>query len=60
VRRSFRAAVASLTKRFGSNPGKWRSPADYIEFTEVGGLSAEAIPWQNRGTYNHAIEAIGL
>jgi acyl-homoserine lactone acylase PvdQ len=60
ARKAFSQAVASLTKRFGSNPAKWRWPADYIEFSEVGGMSADPIPWQNRGTYNHAIEVLGL
>lgn len=60
ARKSFAQAVASLTKRFGSNLSQWRWPADYIEFDEVGGMSADPIPWQNRGTYNHAIEVLGL
>ena len=59
VRRAFSSAVASLTKRFGAI-NRWRAPADYIEFDEVGALSAEPIPWQNRGTYNHAVEVTGL
>lgn len=60
VRRSLRAAAGALTRRFGSNLSKWRWPADYIEFSEVGALSVDPIPWQNRGTYNQAIEVVGL
>jgi hypothetical protein len=37
----------------------WQHPADYIEFDAVGGLLMPPIPWQNRGTYNHAIEVTG-
>lgn len=59
VRRAFASAVASLTERFGAI-SRWRAPADYIEFEEIGGLSVDPIPWQNRGTYNHAVEAVGL
>ena len=59
IRRAFSSAVASLTKRYGAM-NKWRAPADYIEFDEIGALSVESIPWQNRGTYNHAVEATGL
>jgi acyl-homoserine lactone acylase PvdQ len=60
VNRSWSQAVKTLTKRFGSNMSKWHWPADYIEFSEVGALSVDPIPWQNRGTYNHAIEVTGL
>lgn len=60
VRKSLRQAVAGLTRRFGSNLSKWRSPADYIVFSEVGALGVDPIPWQNRGTYNHAIEVTGI
>lgn len=60
VRSTLSKTVLALTRRFGSNLAKWRWPADYIEFEEVGGLSVDPIPWQNRGTYNQAIEVTGL
>lgn len=60
IRSSLRSATKTLARRFGSNLARWDWPADYIEFDEVGALAVEPIPWQNRGTYNQAIEVLGL
>jgi acyl-homoserine lactone acylase PvdQ len=58
VQSAFDAAVAELVADQGSDPASWTWPADYIEFSEVGAQTAEPIPWQNRGTYNHAVEVL--
>ncbi|MEA2452440.1 MAG: hypothetical protein QOG04_1150 [Actinomycetota bacterium] len=60
VRRSLHAAVGALSRRFGSNLAKWHWPTDYIEFEPLGALEVDPIPWENRGTYNQAIEVLGL
>ncbi len=37
----------------------WTRPADMIRFEGQGAGSVPAIPWQNRGTYNHVAEITG-
>ena len=37
----------------------WTRPADMIRFEGQGAGSVPAIPWQNRGTYNHIAEITG-
>jgi acyl-homoserine lactone acylase PvdQ len=59
VQKAFSDAVAELTAEQGANLLAWTWPADYIEFTAVGAPSVPPIPWQNRGTYNHAVEVTG-
>ena len=59
IQQAFDAAVAELDGGQGPDAATWTWPADYIEFDEVGRQSADDIPWQNRGTYNHAIEVTG-
>lgn len=59
VQAAFDATLLELTAEQGPDPASWVWPADYIEFQEVGAQSANPIPWQNRGTYNHAIEVLG-
>jgi acyl-homoserine lactone acylase PvdQ len=56
---ALQATVDELTASQGSTMAQWSWPADYIEFGEVGAPMAPPIPWQNRGTYNHAIEVTG-
>jgi acyl-homoserine lactone acylase PvdQ len=52
------AAVASISEAQGGDPSTWTAPADHIVFDENGAVSVDPIPWQNRGTYNHAIEIL--
>jgi hypothetical protein len=64
-------AVADLTSKYGSaNPAMWRVPTtcmpgqsppacDQIEFTDAGSISTPPIPWQNRGTFQQAVEVRG-
>ena len=59
VQKAFDEAVAELEAEQGSETSTWTWPADLIEFQEVGAQSAGPIPWQNRGTYNHAVEVLG-
>jgi acyl-homoserine lactone acylase PvdQ len=56
---AFDAAVEELSAEQGSTVATWTWPADYIEFDAVGAVVAPPIPWQNRGTYNHAVEVTG-
>ncbi|MGH2734430.1 MAG: penicillin acylase family protein, partial [Actinomycetota bacterium] len=53
------AAVEDLATEKPGPIETWTWPADYIEFSEVGAYGVDPIPWQNRGTYNHAIEVLG-
>jgi acyl-homoserine lactone acylase PvdQ len=59
VAASLGAAVQELTTAQGADMSAWTWPADYIEFDAVGAAHVDPIPWQNRGTYNHAIEVTG-
>lgn len=52
-------AVAELTAARGPIVAAWTWPADYIEFDEAGAVMVPPIPWQNRGTWNHAVEVLG-
>ena len=56
---ALQAAVDELGSAQGSTVPLWTWPADYIEFGAVGAVMAPPIPWQNRGTYNHAVEVTG-
>lgn len=59
IQSAFEAAVTELEAAQGGDPSAWTWPADYIEFSEIGAQAADPIPWQNRGTYNHAVEVNG-
>ena len=64
-------AVADVAKRYGSDdPARWRVPVtctpgmtppacDQIEFTTAGAIATPPIPWQNRGTFQQAVEVQG-
>jgi hypothetical protein len=64
-------AVTDLVARYGSaDPSAWRVPTmctagqsppacDQIEFTTAGAISTPPIPWQNRGTYQQAVQVQG-
>ncbi|MGH2807162.1 MAG: penicillin acylase family protein [Actinomycetota bacterium] len=56
---SLEAAVQQLASSQGADMSAWTWPADYIEFGATGAAHVDPIPWQNRGTYNHAIEVTG-
>src|SRR5439155_1723934 len=51
-------AFAEAAKQYGSDdPSKWRVPAGKIEFTDAGAVSTPSMPWQNRPTFQQAVEA---
>lgn len=52
-------AVAKLTREQGDDPAAWTAPADHVNFGSIGGMDVPPIPWQNRGTWNHAVEVLG-
>jgi len=63
-------AAAELVGRYGPDMSRWRVPAtcasgqtppacDQIEFTAAGAISQPPIPWQNRGTFQQAVEIAG-
>lgn len=59
VQESLREAVATLTARFGSSdPAAWNvDPIDDEIHFSLGGLAiTEAIPWQNRPTFQQAVQ----
>jgi len=65
---TLRQAVGDLTARYHSrNPSRWHVPTtctpgesppacDQIEFTTAGAIATPPIPWQNRGTFQQAVE----
>lgn len=59
VRRAFTKAVAKVTKAQGADADSWTAPADHVTFDAVGAMEIPPIPWQNRGTWNHAVEVLG-
>jgi acyl-homoserine lactone acylase PvdQ len=56
--KSLRQAMAELEREQGSDPSSWTVPAEWITFQEFGAGSVDRIPWQNRGTHNHVVEAL--
>jgi hypothetical protein len=59
VQESLRAAVAALTTEFGSaDPAAWVVDVtrDDIRFSLGGLVSTPAIPWQNRPTFQQAVQ----
>lgn len=71
LRSTLRAAADDLTAKYHSaDPAAWRVPTtctegqsppacDQIEFTDAGAISTPPIPWQNRGTYQQAVQVQG-
>ena len=59
IRGALRDAVSELSAAQGPDVSAWTSAADYIDFSAVGAAHVPSIPWQNRGTYNHAVEVLG-
>ena len=68
---TLRDAVGDVQRRYGSaDPAAWRVPVlcaagqsppacDQIEFTTAGAIDTPPIPWQNRGTFQQAVEVTG-
>jgi hypothetical protein len=59
IQGSLRAAVATLSTRFGSSdPTAWRvdPTGDEIRFSLGGLATAGPIPWQNRPTFQQAVQ----
>lgn len=59
IRAALQDAVSELTATQGADVSTWTAAADYIDFGAVGAAHVPSIPWQNRGTYNHAVEILG-
>jgi acyl-homoserine lactone acylase PvdQ len=55
---AFRAAVDKLVTDHGADMGKWSKAAENLAFQAFGAGSVTPIPWQNRGTHNHAVEIL--
>lgn len=58
VVKALKQAIAKLKADQGDDMSAWTTPAEWIEFQEFGAGSADHIPWQNRGTHNHVVEAL--
>jgi len=58
VQASLRDAVASLTDRFGSDPSTWTvdPTEEEIRFSLGGLATSPPIPWQNRPTFQQAVQ----
>jgi len=51
-------AVEQLKTDQGADMAAWITPGEWIVFQEFGAGSVSPIPWQNRGTHNHIVEAL--
>ena len=58
VAAAFDEALTKMRADQGDDMSAWNEPAENIQFTEFGAGSVPEIPWQNRGTHNHAIEVL--
>ena len=58
VTKALGQAVEQLKTDQGVDPAGWVTPGEWIVFQEFGAGSAGPIPWQNRGTHNHVVEAL--
>jgi acyl-homoserine lactone acylase PvdQ len=58
VQTALASALTQLTKDQGADMSKWTTEAENITFDELGAGSVSEIPWQNRGTENHVVEAV--
>jgi hypothetical protein len=63
-------AAAAVRQRYGPDMSSWRVPStctpgqsppacDQLEFVSAGAVNTPPIPWQNRGTFQQAIEVQG-
>jgi acyl-homoserine lactone acylase PvdQ len=60
VRKAFGEALASLQESTGSGDvSTWTKPIEKLHFSAIGGSEVPDIDWQNRGTWNHAVEVLG-
>jgi acyl-homoserine lactone acylase PvdQ len=55
---TLKQAIVDVIKVQGPNPDNWFTPREDIVFQELGYGSVANIPWQNRGTHNHAVEIL--
>jgi hypothetical protein len=55
---ALKQAIVDVIKVQGPNPDNWSTPREDIVFQELGYGSVDNIPWQNRGTHNHAVEIL--
>jgi acyl-homoserine lactone acylase PvdQ len=58
VTKALTQAVEQLTAAQGADMASWITPGEWIVFEEFGAGSVDPIPWQNRGTHNHVVEAL--
>ena len=58
VTKALEDALKKLKQDQGNNPADWTMPREDIVFQEFGFGSVDPIPWQNRGTHNHATEIL--
>lgn len=56
IQNAFSGAVSELVQELGPDPAAWIYPAEYLRFGSLGSVNVAPIPWQNRGTWNHAIQ----
>ena len=56
VQQTFEAAVAEVETDQGSDVSMWTFPVDTITYSAVGADPEFDMPWQNRGTWNQAIQ----
>jgi acyl-homoserine lactone acylase PvdQ len=59
ARKAMTSALAALRKAHGSEMATWTKPVEKLHFSAIGGAGVADIDWQNRGTWNHAVEVTG-
>lgn len=59
VRKSLKQAAAAISQEQGDAPSEWTKPVEKLEHEVFGAKSVPDIDWQNRGTWNHAVEVTG-
>jgi hypothetical protein len=58
VTKALEDALKKLKEEQGNDPKAWVTAREDIVFQEFGFGAVDPIPWQNRGTHNHATEIL--
>jgi acyl-homoserine lactone acylase PvdQ len=52
-------AARAAREKYGANLSDWKVPIEQIEFTAAGAVGTPSIPWQDRPTFQQAVEVQG-
>ena len=59
VRKSLKLAAGAISQEQGDAVSAWTKPVEKLVHEVFAGKSVPDIDWQNRGTWNHAVEVTG-